>query len=58
MQMLLYVYVVEMGQLMLISANPLRSTLRATLSCCSVAKIESGGEETKMSADICAINTE
>ena len=46
MLMLLYVYPVQMDQLMLISANPLRSTLRATLSCHSAAKMDSGGEAT------------
>lgn len=48
MQMLLYVYPVQMDQLMLISANPLRSTLRTTLSCYSVAEMDSGREGTKM----------
>lgn len=33
---------------MLISANPLRSTLRTILSCYSVAEMDSGREGTKM----------
>lgn len=40
MQMLLYAYPVQMDQLMLISANPLRSTLRVTSSCYSVVKMD------------------